>query len=124
MKNVIITGASGNLGKVVCSEFMKQNYHVIAITGMHDTSLKAMNGENLEIHQVDLSSEVEVNQLCEEICGLYSQIDVAVFLAGGFALGDISVTGKTELDAMYKLNFETAYYFSRQIFLKMEKQGE
>jgi len=123
MKNVIITGASGNLGKVVCRAFLEQQYHVIAIVGMSNKSVSEIEHDNLEIHKVDLGSEVEVNQLCEEICAMYPSIEVAVFLAGGFSMGDFKTTGKAELDAMFKLNFETAYYFSKQVFLKMENQG-
>lgn len=123
MKNVIITGAAGNLGKIICRQFINDGYRVIAILGLQDKFEATFDADQMDIHKVDLSSEVEVQQLCDELCNLYNNIEIAVFLAGGFASGNVSDSGKEQLDIMYKLNFETAYFFSRQLFLHMQKQG-
>jgi len=123
MKTVLITGASGNLGKAVCKQFLSDGYQVIAIIGQNNPLEDLFQSKHLDIHSVDLRSEMEVNQLSDELCARYKKIDVAVFLAGGFAAGNIKNSGKQQMDDMYKLNFETAYFFSRQLFLHMEKNN-
>src|SRR6187399_2033251 len=123
MKTVLITGASGNLGKVVCKQFLSSGNRVIAIIGHKNTLTDLLPNDHLDIRSVDLNSETEVNQLSDELCTLYKRVDVAVFLAGGFASGEIQNSGKKQLDDMFKLNFETAYFFSRQIFLHMQKNN-
>jgi len=123
MKIALITGASGNLGRVVCKQFIIAGYKVIAIVGMSDQIEEFSSDGMIDVHRVDLGSEMEVNQLCEEICTMYQRIHVGLFLAGGFALNPIGSSGKEQLDAMYRLNFETAYFCSRQIFMHMQKQG-
>ena len=75
------------------------------------------------MYHADLTSEESVDSLCNEIFSRHSNFDVAVFLAGGFDMGDFEKTGQKEISAMFSLNFETAYHISRKIFLKMKQEG-
>lgn len=55
IKTVIITGANGNLGKVVVAQFLSSGYRVIA-TVLDDSMLHSFEkNEHLEVYAVNFS---------------------------------------------------------------------
>jgi len=64
-----------------------------------------------------------VSAFMEEIIELYDNIDGALLLVGGFAMGDITATDGEALRKMFALNFETAYFFARPLFTHMLEKG-
>jgi NAD(P)-dependent dehydrogenase (short-subunit alcohol dehydrogenase family) len=74
---------------------------------------------------VNVTSEQESIQLVEKVTSDPETIlEAVVMLVGGFALGDIRQTGGADLQKMYTLNFESAYYVAKAAFLHMETQPE
>lgn len=120
MKNVLITGAGGNLGTAVVKRFLKEGYHVIAAVSPGKAPKETMQG--LTFVEVDLAQEALVERLIQDLTKGQS-IDAALMLAGGYASGAIDKTGKVELSAMYDLNFLTAYNVARPVFQTMMQQG-
>ncbi|HLF36151.1 MAG TPA: SDR family NAD(P)-dependent oxidoreductase [Cyclobacteriaceae bacterium] len=124
MKKVaIVTGAAGNLGQAVTAKLIKNGFHVTGIVSSR-TPNKFVNSASIEMFQADLGDESVIREIIQRIFDLHKKIDVAVLTAGGFAMGDLKSTGKKELDHMYRLNFETAYFSAREIFQIMETQTE
>jgi NAD(P)-dependent dehydrogenase (short-subunit alcohol dehydrogenase family) len=124
MKKVaIVTGAAGNLGQAVTAKLVKNGFHVTGIVSSR-TPNEFVNSASIEMFQADLGDESVIREIIQRIFDLHKKIDVAVLTAGGFAMGDLKSTGKKELDRMYRLNFETAYFPAREIFQKMETQPE
>lgn len=122
-KNIIITGAAGNLGQVVVEELLREGYHVIATLGPHEKREKIKN-ESVEIYPVDLTSETEVEEFFDKVMEEYDEIFAGILLAGGFSMGNIKDSDRDALMKMYSLNFETAYYIARQLYLQMERQKQ
>ena len=120
-KNVLITGASGNLGKASVEKFLKEGYNVIA-TVSPGKSLRY--GDNVKTYEVDLTNESAVASVIEQIIGDYSTLDAALLLVGGFAIGSIEKTDGALIKKMFALNFETAYYVARPVFQQMLKQSD
>src|SRR4051812_26512737 len=115
MKNILITGASGNLGQATVKKFLSEGHRVIAtVTRGNGLPFKA-DGE-LATFEVDLSNEGAVNSVVNEINAKYGSIDAALLLVGGWAGGTIHDTDGAALKKMYSLNFETAYYVARPVF--------
>ena len=121
-KNVIITGASGNLGRAAVERFVKDGYFVIAIILPGSPSDLDKN-DNVATYPVDLSDEKSVNDFIETVAKRHGPVDVALLLVGGFAAGGLSTTDGAQIRKMIALNFETAYYCARPIFLQMTKQS-
>ncbi|MEO7988795.1 MAG: SDR family NAD(P)-dependent oxidoreductase [Chryseolinea sp.] len=120
-KNVIITGASGNLGKASVEKFIQDGYKVIATVSPGKTLGFDVTGD-LEIVEADLTNEKNVEDAIAQIVNKHHQIDAALLLVGAFTVGGIKETDGAALRKMYTLNFETAYYAARPIFLQMQKQ--
>ena len=118
-KTIIITGANGNLGTAVVKKFLSQDYKVIAVD--HSGSHLGFADRNplFELHSVDLINESESETFIKEAAALYGNIDCAVLLAGGFAMGGIDETDSAALKTMFSLNFETAYNIARPLFRHM-----
>jgi NAD(P)-dependent dehydrogenase (short-subunit alcohol dehydrogenase family) len=121
MKTVLITGASGNLGKATVDKFLADGYKVIATasqgkaTGFH---------KDVEVHEVDLSDEDAVDEMTSAVLSKHKNIDAALFLAGGYAHGGIADTDFARLDRMVSLNFHTAFFTAQRIFRQMLTQKE
>jgi NAD(P)-dependent dehydrogenase (short-subunit alcohol dehydrogenase family) len=120
MPTVIVTGASGNLGKAVAEKFLQEGYDVIG-TVMHDSA--AIAHPAYTEFAIDLSKEDEVERFVDDAVKKFSTIDAAVLTAGGFAMGKLADTSVSDLLTQYTLNFQTAYILTRAIFVKMMSQG-
>lgn len=121
LKNVVITGAGGNLGKVVVEKFLKSGFRVIAILSPGKSLSNTITGE-LHSYNVDLTREEDVNALTDTLIEKHGNLDIAIFLAGGFAPGNLSETSDEALKKMYSRNFETAYFIARNIHQHMLNQ--
>ena len=120
--NAFITGASGNLGKAAVEKFLKDGYKVIATTSPGKTIGFAVTGD-IETMEADLTNESAVAEVINTVITKHQTIDVALLLVGVFGAGGIKDTDGASLKKMYSLNFETAYFAVRPIFLQMQKQN-
>lgn len=121
-KNVLITGASGNLGKASVEKFVAEGYKVVATVAPGKGLGFEVDGD-VETFETDLTNEKNVEEVILKIIEKYNSIDAAVLLVGGFAAGGIRETDGVGLKKMYALNFETAYFAARPVFLQMLKQS-
>lgn len=119
MKTILITGANGNLGAVTVRVFLDAGYKVIAIARSGSELGFAKDNRNFELHQVNLADENAATAFVQEAISLYGTIHGALFLAGGFAMGDIEKTKGDDVKKMISLNFETAFYLSKMLFQHM-----
>jgi NAD(P)-dependent dehydrogenase (short-subunit alcohol dehydrogenase family) len=118
-KHVIITGANGNMGSAVVKKFVSTDYHVIGVDHSGSHLGFAEGKSNFELHQVALDNEEAAQEFFQEISSLKGNIDAALLLVGGFAMGNIETTDGAALQSMYKLNFETVYNCARPLFQHM-----
>lgn len=122
-KNVIITGAAGNLGKAVVEKFISLDYNVIA-TVSPGKKLGYDTPAPVDIHELDLTDQVAVEKFAARAIRAYGSIHAALMLVGGFASGTMAETDHALILKMHKLNFDTAYFLARPIFARMCNQPE
>ena len=120
-KIALITGATGNLGKATVQRFIDDHYTVIATHSPGKNPEYAVDG--VIFKEVNLLDETQCSNLVKTIISEYKKIDVALLLVGGFSMGSVASTDGAALDKMYSLNFETAYFIARPVFLKMTETG-
>jgi NAD(P)-dependent dehydrogenase (short-subunit alcohol dehydrogenase family) len=124
MKNVIISGANGNLGKFVTKKFMDEGWHVDAFVQPGTYMEGFEKSELLKVIMVDLAFESEVNEIAQKVMTERKQIDACVMLAGGFVMSDFTNTDYELLQRMFHLNFFTAYNLVSNISVKMMSQPD
>lgn len=119
--NVLITGATGNLGKVVVAKFLNEGHQVIAISS-NERSLSELP-ERVKWYRADLTNELSTKETIVKITEDYKKIDVAILLAGGFAMGNMNNTSLVAIHEMIALNFDTAFSVIQPVFNQMIKQS-
>ncbi|MEL7123103.1 MAG: SDR family NAD(P)-dependent oxidoreductase [Bacteroidota bacterium] len=123
MKNIIITGAAGNLGKTVTQYLLDEGYNIEATLGSHDSEDFIVH-DKLSSQHLNLLDEDKVEEYVKEVHAKHDTIDAAVLLVGGFMPGGFKQTTKKDLERMYKLNFETAFFLVKPLLEIFEKQAE
>src|SRR5690348_7027291 len=108
-KNIIITGANGNLGTAVVKKFLDEKYKVIAVDHEKHHLDFAENNPLFEHRTVNLMDEAASDAFAKEMITTHQKIDGALLLVGGFAMGGLDTTDGAAIKKMFSLNFETAY---------------
>jgi NAD(P)-dependent dehydrogenase (short-subunit alcohol dehydrogenase family) len=119
-KNVLITGASGNLGKATVEKFLAEGYRVLVTVSPGKTFSP---DKEVISYEADLTHEQSVNDVVAQIIEQHKTIDAALLLVGGFAMGNIGNTDGDSIRKMMELNFNTAYHVARPVFNQMVRQG-
>ena len=123
MQSVIVTGASGNLGRAVVQKFLEEKWQVTGTVIPGDDVDLDITNNSFEKVIADLMSEEASLQTIQTVIQQQGKINAAVLTVGGFAMGSIAETKTTDIAKQYKLNFETAYNIARPVFMQMMKQG-
>ena len=123
MKNVIITGSNGNLGSAVTQTFLDKGYRVIATVAEEKMKKEIGQHEHLHVHVVDLMNEQASKTFVNNAINQFGNIDGALLLVGGFAMGNITKTSIADIHAQIALNFDTAFHVAQPVFNHMIKNG-
>lgn len=118
--NILITGAGGSLGKACVQEFLGKGHHVIAILSP-GKKLDAKT-KSLSTYNANLTDEQDTHKIISQIISDHGQIDIALLLVGGFAMGSIMETNSAKIKKMVDLNFITTFHVAQKIFEQMAKQ--
>lgn len=103
---VVITGASGGLGRVVAEQFANRGAKVV-LAGKNAERLETL-GRSLGIPQdqwmsvvVDLTNEGAVNELLTKVLIKFGKVDILIHLVGGWIggkpLGDVGIEDVSEM---------------------------
>ena len=119
---VLISGASGNLGKDVVKKLTDLDF------GLHMNIRNPRSGAYLEqanvfTYKADLSDPSESEQFVTNAISKAGSIQAGVLLAGGFAMGEIADTTSAEIDKMVTLNFMTAFNLVKPLIAHFEANG-
>jgi NAD(P)-dependent dehydrogenase (short-subunit alcohol dehydrogenase family) len=117
---VLITGASGNLGKVSVRYFADAGYTVAAVVSPGKKKT-AKFPEGVVILEGDLSDEQQARNVLDEAVTLTGTLHAVLLLAGGYSGGNITSTSLASVKEMVALNFDTAYNIARPAFEMMKK---
>lgn len=123
MKTVIVTGASGNMGRAIVQKFLFEGYHVIGMVPEHDPNPIDILHAHFEKREVDLLNEKATGEFISSVSEKHGNIETVVLTVGGFATGYISNTDMAAIMKQVELNFSTAYHVARPAFLQMLQQG-
>jgi NAD(P)-dependent dehydrogenase (short-subunit alcohol dehydrogenase family) len=119
-KHAIVTGAGGHLAQAVITRLLNNGYTVSGILSAGKDTRTDTPG--LHRYAADLADEASVVQVMAAIIRREQRLDAAVLLAGGFRAGHFENSTADSLNAMLRMNFETAYWISREVFKHLRQQ--
>lgn len=124
VKNILITGASGGIGKVIAKEF-KNDGHNLFLTSRNLEILKQVSQEiNAKAYYAcDLSVEKDLEELAKFI--VENRIDVLINNAGEYIYGEIENMTYEQISRIYTTNLlAPAYLCSKAVSsMKLKKWG-
>ena len=121
MHTILVTGASGNLGKDVVEHLHQQGYQVLA-TFSSDRDLSLFSHlPNVQSYVVNVLDEASVTAFLNDIAN--TELRAAVLLVGAFAMGTIQQTDVRLLQKMIDLNFMSAFNLVKPLMVRFGQQG-
>ena len=123
MKNVLITGATGGIGKSLVSKFNKNGFNVCA-TGTNTEKLSELDrkyGKNIKCIRCDLSNENEIKELITQAKEYFGNINILINNAG-IAKDNIFIRmSEGEWDDVIKVNLSANFKLTKLVIKDMVK---
>jgi NAD(P)-dependent dehydrogenase (short-subunit alcohol dehydrogenase family) len=121
-KQVIVSGATGNLGKDVVRKLTELGYglHINVREGKTDAYSDNANVSN---YLADLANAEQAEQFVAEAIGNAGHIDAGILLAGGFAMAKLTETTDADIQRMLTMNFMTAFHLVKPLMKHFEATG-
>ncbi len=120
-KVIVVTGASGALGKVVAASALARGARVAGVD--HAASQVAATPNRIELGGVDLTDAAEANKAIDAAASHFGKLDALINIAGGFAFETIAEGDSKTWQRMYALNVLTALNASRSAIPHLVASG-
>ena len=105
-KVVVVTGASGALGKVVAEVALARGARVAGVD--HAASQIPATANRIELGGVDLTDAAQAKKAIDAVVAHFGRLDALINIAGGFAFEAIVEGDPKTWQRMYALNVLTA----------------
>jgi 3-oxoacyl-[acyl-carrier protein] reductase len=120
-KIVVVTGASGALGKVVVASALAKGAKVAAID--HAAATIKATVERIEFGGIDLTDPTEAKKAIDAAASHFGKLDALINIAGGFAFETIAEGGPKTWQHLFALNVLTALNASRSAIPHLTASG-
>ena len=120
-KVVVVTGASGALGKVVAEMALARGARVAGID--HAPSRISDTAQRIELGGVDLTDPAQAKKAIDAVVAHFGRLDVLANIAGGFAFEAVAEGDPKTWQRMYMLNVLTALNASQAALPHLVKSG-
>jgi NAD(P)-dependent dehydrogenase (short-subunit alcohol dehydrogenase family) len=120
-KVVIVTGASGALGKVVAEVALVRGARVACVD--HSPAQSEATGNRIDIGGVDLTDATQAGKAIDVAASYFGRIDALINIAGGFAFEAIAEGDPKTWQRMYALNVLTTLNASRSAIPYLSTSG-
>jgi NAD(P)-dependent dehydrogenase (short-subunit alcohol dehydrogenase family) len=120
-KVIVVTGASGALGKVVAEVALARGARVAGVD--HAASQLPATGNRIELGGVDLTDATQAKTAIDTVAARFGKIDALVNIAGGFAFEAVAEGEAKTWQRMYALNVLTALNASRSAIPHLVASG-
>jgi 3-oxoacyl-[acyl-carrier protein] reductase len=124
MSTVLVTGASGDIGKAICRQFLNKDYEVIGIYNKNATPLESLATEfadSFRVFQCDLSDFEEIKLLTGKLQNF--NIDILVNNAGISVVGLLQDLTPEKWDNIWNTNVTSAVALSGQLIPMFLRNG-
>src|SRR5258708_3017333 len=111
-KTTLITGGTGALGTVVAERFLKEG-SAVATSYLYEDELKRLPPEykkSVLICRADVTDDIEVTSLFQQVANTYAKVDILINIVGGFLPGkNLKDVSTKDWDHMMGINLKSAF---------------
>lgn len=128
-KTVLVTGATGGLGRVVVQRLLESGAAVAAVYRDEAKYRELVEragdtGAALAGFKADVTSEEEVRALVEAVLGRFGRVDALLNLVGTYRGGvEIAATPVDDWDFLMRTNLRSAFLCARAVLPAMARAG-
>lgn len=117
---VVITGASGGIGKALALHLTKEGAKLHLIARNHKALQFLANdtmraASHLKCYQTDLTKDADLTELEEALKAKLDHIDVLIHCAGALILGRVEDSPVNDLDEQYRINVRAPYALTKAL---------
>jgi NAD(P)-dependent dehydrogenase (short-subunit alcohol dehydrogenase family) len=120
-KVIVVTGASGALGKVVAEAALARGARVAGVD--HAASQIQATDKRIELGSVDLTDAAQAKKAIDAVAAHFGRLDALINIAGGFAFETVAEGDPKTWQRMYMLNVLTALNASQSALPHLAKSG-
>jgi len=121
-KTVFVTGAVGQLGKVICQGFLDVGSKVIGVDLKIDQN-KIIQHNNISYYSLDITSKQSVQSLFNDLQEDHLTIDVLVNNAGVSAFEPFEDRPEESFDWVSNVNLKGTFFCIQEYYNHKKKQG-
>ncbi len=125
-RTVLITGASGNLGRAVANAFAQLGANLVLVDLQRGSLEKAFGAEDMQrlFAPANLLDMEQVRAVVQAACHRFSRIDVLCNIAGGFRMGSlVHETSDQDWNFLFDINARSMLHAVRAVVPKMLENG-
>ena len=105
MKNVLITGSGGGLGKELAKHFAQNNWNVIATMIYLEEGKELQNIPNIKCYELDVTSTESIETAKKAILKEFQHIDVIINNAGIGYRSFVELSEDAKIDSIVDINW-------------------
>lgn len=127
-KNILITGATGAMGFLMCKTLVKNQYNVVgttrSVTGKREAIAKELRSSGVHVVEMDVTDDTSVNQGVEAAIQHLDGIDVVINNAGIGAIGIQEFFAVEDMHKVFDVNVYGVQRVMRATLPHLRKQGQ
>ena len=121
-KNVIVTGANGDIGIAICQKYLEQQCHVYALYHQNRNNLDKLKKESeycqrLHILQCDINNDKSIHDFLDKLKAYANAIHILINNAGVIKDELFSAINISEFEYVIKTNLLGTCQFTKQLLL-------
>lgn len=115
MKNILITGVCGGMGKATANYLARQGYHIIGIDKAKTCDL------NIDYYSVDLTKQEEISNAFSLVCQKVKTLDCIIHFAGFYTMNSLVEIDDASMRKIFDVNFFGIYRINKTFLPLMSK---
>lgn len=116
-KNIIVTGSTGRLGRVVAQRFIDSGHHVVGFDRKDEPAI------SWPILKIDVTSEESVEEAFARHQAQFGAPDVVIHTVGMWNMSNLTSTSLSEWNLLLDLNLTSTFLVFRGAIRLMKSQG-
>ena len=121
-KTALITGCSSGFGQLTAKKFHEKGWNVIATVRSKRKKVLLNDLENLEIIELDITDDIKIREVIDQIIHKYSAIDVLINNAGRESMGLFEQHNEEVTRYLFDINVFGTMNTTRAVLPYMRKQ--